>query len=407
MQHFSKENAMSTAAFPHRILRSLLLPAIGLALPASTLAAGADTAGTAAADYGMSARAQQLWQTLDTNRDGSVSRAEFNAHHGDEFVARLPAQPEALQPTMRASKLIGKDVRHRGGAGEGEIHDLLVDVNTGRIRGAVVSIGGMMNVGDRLYEYPLSAFGSGADGDRLVLNVDAQTVRSARGFDRDNWPYAASTVGDAARARPTESLWRASRLIGRDVEDRNGDHLGEIEDLVIDTRNQRVHSAVLKYDRPWSLDNPLVGLPLSSLQFAPDRENVSMNVDRHRLDEQLVQAHADQGGRNANVIVERWIVFLPADVRTGGASGTAERGQRGATESATAGAANRSPTAATTTATVEFDRLDTNGDGQLSRAEIASASGLPAGFDAMDRNDNQSVSRDEFAAKVTSAMPSR
>ena len=59
---------------------------------------------------------------------------------------------------MRASDLIGKNVTNRSGEGLGEIKDLVVDTTNGRVQYAVISMGGFLGMGDKLYAYPLERF---------------------------------------------------------------------------------------------------------------------------------------------------------------------------------------------------------------------------------------------------------
>jgi sporulation protein YlmC with PRC-barrel domain len=206
--------------------------------------------------------------------------------------------------------------------------------------------------------------------------VSDQAIRESRGFDRSNWDFDGT---DRRAGSSRQGLWQASRLLGRDVADRNDDHLGEIKDLVIDGRSGQVQYVVMRYDRPWSLDNPLVAVPLHSLRFGGDQQQVSMNVDRHEVD---TQRTAGGMSSSPDLWIERWFVLVPQDTSE---SATGSKG-------ADSNVAGRS----------EFGRLDTDGDGSLSQAEYDAATRAMPAFANVDRNANKSVSRDEFASMATS-----
>lgn len=97
----------------------------------------------------------------------------------------------------RASKLIGMNVKNQQNESLGEIKDLVVDMESGRISYAVLGTGGLLGIGEKYIAIPTSAFDYSADGDRLVLNADKAKVEQAPGFTRDNWPDVESPAWGA------------------------------------------------------------------------------------------------------------------------------------------------------------------------------------------------------------------
>ena len=89
---------------------------------------------------------------------------------------------------MRASKLLGMNVRNTKGEDLGHIKDLIIDTNNQRVRYAVLSSGGFLGVGDKLFAYPVQAFQTTADRDDLILRVDGERLRDLPGFDMNAWP---------------------------------------------------------------------------------------------------------------------------------------------------------------------------------------------------------------------------
>lgn len=99
---------------------------------------------------------------------------------------------------VSASKIIGESVVNRGNDDLGKIHELVIDAKEGRIAYAVLSFGGFMGMGDKLFAMPWKAFDFAEDKNRLILNVDKEKLKAAPGFDRNaKWPdFADRTWGN-------------------------------------------------------------------------------------------------------------------------------------------------------------------------------------------------------------------
>ena len=94
---------------------------------------------------------------------------------------------------IRASQLIGMNIENRQGESVGEINDLVIDGNNGRVRYAAVTYGGVLGVGDKMFAVPFEAFqvkrqAGDADDYVLTLDVTQQRLEGAQGFDQENWP---------------------------------------------------------------------------------------------------------------------------------------------------------------------------------------------------------------------------
>jgi sporulation protein YlmC with PRC-barrel domain len=94
---------------------------------------------------------------------------------------------------LTASTLAGDSIRNRAGEDLGKLDELMIDIPSGRIAYAVVSFGGVLGMGSKLFAVPWSAFKVNEDEKCLVLDVDKKTLESAPGFDKDNWPDMADT----------------------------------------------------------------------------------------------------------------------------------------------------------------------------------------------------------------------
>jgi hypothetical protein len=100
-------------------------------------------------------------------------------------------------PLLQASRLIGMEVRNDNQEKLGKIEDLAIDQNTGRVRYAVLSFGGVLGIGGKLLPMPWialkpmskAATTEGTTAELFcVLNVDKDALQKAPSFDKGQWP---------------------------------------------------------------------------------------------------------------------------------------------------------------------------------------------------------------------------
>ena len=93
-----------------------------------------------------------------------------------------------FRSVLSASTLEGDSVRNAAGEDLGKISDIMIDIPSGRVAYAVLSFGGFLGMGDKLFAVPWAALKVDEDEKCFVLNVDKRTIEQAPGFDKDNWP---------------------------------------------------------------------------------------------------------------------------------------------------------------------------------------------------------------------------
>lgn len=87
--------------------------------------------------------------------------------------------------------MIGTDVINPKGDDLGDIKEVVIDPSTGKVAYAVVSFGGFLGLGEKLFAIPYSAFEYDVDQNKYVLDVTKERLEDAPGFDADNWPSMA------------------------------------------------------------------------------------------------------------------------------------------------------------------------------------------------------------------------
>jgi hypothetical protein len=89
---------------------------------------------------------------------------------------------------LSATTLTGDEVCNRYGEKLGHIKDFVLDTDSGSIRYAVMSCGGFLGMGDRLFAIPWNALDLDADRKCFLLDVGIDRLKAAPGFDKDDWP---------------------------------------------------------------------------------------------------------------------------------------------------------------------------------------------------------------------------
>jgi len=97
---------------------------------------------------------------------------------------------------ISASTVIGDSVVNAQGDDLGKVEEVMLDVEDERIAYAVVSFGGFLGIGDKLFAVPWGALQLDAQEHRFVLDESRERLEKAPGFDKKNWPdFADRTIG--------------------------------------------------------------------------------------------------------------------------------------------------------------------------------------------------------------------
>jgi sporulation protein YlmC with PRC-barrel domain len=106
----------------------------------------------------------------------------------------------------KATGLIGMTVVNQQNEKLGSIKDMVMDLDSGKVSYAVLSIGGFLGIGDKLIAIPPSAFSVSGTQNSLVLNADRARLERVPGLAENEWP----SVGDPRFAVG----WEADSAVG-------------------------------------------------------------------------------------------------------------------------------------------------------------------------------------------------
>lgn len=328
------------------------------------------------------------------------------AHHASAQAPAASGPGQTTAPAgqsdyraIRANEMIGMPVVSPQGQALGQVRDLVVNLNTGDVRYAILAFERGVFTDDVLFAVPTQQLRARPDGDALVYrNMERERLAQAaiRHTDLDRGAVAYRDMwGRIDRAwgiqQPTGTAraMLASELLDSDVRNAAGETIGEIETLVINLANSRVHYAVMEYDPGWLSPERKVALPLAALrQAGQEPDELMLNITRERaaalpeLDRNWYGNLNDP--RHVADVDRHLLTNLPAF--TLASAGTGTLGGPGADL---------------------FKRLDSSGNGWLNREEIAAVPELERHWNAIDRDRDGRIGRDEFARLGVSVQQRR
>src|SRR5664279_5550018 len=111
----------------------------------------------------------------------------------DERGAQIIADPDDASrgpgpAIMDAKTLTGDGVVNAAGEDLGKIEAIMLDVASGRVAYAVLSFGGFLGMGSKLFAIPWGALKLDSSNSRFVFDVSKENLENAEGFDKDDWP---------------------------------------------------------------------------------------------------------------------------------------------------------------------------------------------------------------------------
>jgi sporulation protein YlmC with PRC-barrel domain len=184
----------------------------------------------------------------------------------------------------RVSELVGKRVINPSGEDLGEVEDLLAKPGDERAPVVVLSIGGVLDVGDKWYATSLERLRIASDNERLVLDRTKAELKAAPDFD-----YV-PTHGERSPlpgVRGPDTMNSIGRLLGATVVDDDEASIGELKDFVVSTGDEGIRAVVgLAADAGRNVEGRLVTIPLDDLhiEFSAEEAVAVPQQARVRID---------------------------------------------------------------------------------------------------------------------------
>ncbi|TPQ24323.1 PRC-barrel domain-containing protein [Methylomonas sp. HW2-6] len=174
-----------------------LIPYVAASLLSATLLSPAYAADAVQKQKELVEKQKELGKKQD---EVDEKQAEVNQANKEESIERAEEANRSMQQVSRASKITGAKVKNTTDENLGDIKDLVIDPATGQVVYAVVSFGGVMGMGDKLFAIPWRALHWTSPKDYYVLDLDKDTLKKAPGFDKKHWPENSAKWEDQREA---------------------------------------------------------------------------------------------------------------------------------------------------------------------------------------------------------------
>jgi sporulation protein YlmC with PRC-barrel domain len=170
-----------------------------------------------------------------------------------------------MDKDARVSELVGKRVIDPSGKDLGEVEDLLATPGRDQDPVVVLSIGGVLDIGDKWHAASLEQLRIADDNERLVLDKTEEELKAAPAFDYVPTHGERSPLPGVSGPSTTSSI---GRLIGATVVDDEEDSIGEIKDFVVSTGKEGTRAVIgLDEDAGRGVEGRLVAIPLDDVRI--------------------------------------------------------------------------------------------------------------------------------------------
>ncbi len=216
---------------------------------------------------------------------------------------------------LSADSLTDDKVVNTAGEDLGKFEDLMIDLADGRVAYAALSFGGILGMGNKLFAIPWKALTLKVHEHTFLLDIPKETLKNAEGFDKDNWPVTTRDwlfnmysyygyqpywqTGAVETATPeSERISRmtsrtdrsspeflpASDIQGKKVINRDGDHIGKIEDIMIDLHDGRIAYIVISHGGILGVGSKQLAIPWNSLTLRARENAFVLDISKETVD---------------------------------------------------------------------------------------------------------------------------
>jgi hypothetical protein len=119
---------------------------------------------------------------------------EISCEALDRFGTYATGRGATSPALLGADTAMGNDAYNKGGKQLGDVKRFTIDMASEKIANTVVSFGGLLGVGNKLFAVHWSGLVLNTFHMRFTLNVLRDALKDAPGFDKDHWPSTAAAT---------------------------------------------------------------------------------------------------------------------------------------------------------------------------------------------------------------------
>lgn len=274
--------------------------------------------------------------TYKPSRDGSQPATRDG--QPQRTTTRDIREVRAVGALVPADWLVGADVRGTGDEDLGEVNDLLVHRNKGKVAYALVGHGGVLKVGEKTTVVPFSAFNWNSEKKQLHLPVSKESFKAAPTFEGDDYDSLATPgrtesinshfnithrdgmdrdgidrdpsratdpnrinrdnpdrdgvnrdgqprqPGDRTTLSASEHpVLRVSKIKGEALMSNDGRELGKVDDVIVDTGSGRIALVCVTFGGVMGIGSDKVCMPWPAFDVNKEGRLYTVNVDKEQL----------------------------------------------------------------------------------------------------------------------------
>jgi sporulation protein YlmC with PRC-barrel domain len=217
------------------------------------------------------------------------------------------AAQDISPPLYKTSTIIGRAVESQQGNELGQISDVIMEATTGNVAYAVLASDGVVGLGRKLFAIPWRALQQPTATKAFRLDITEEQLKKVPGFDKDSWPdledrhwgdivhayygqppywgqHLPPKTSREAEEPVTQRLLKASHVLKSEVMNPQGQWLGDVEEVVIDTAAGQVAYAVLSARKKGlGLGEKWFAIPWHTLQQSEGLGTFTLDVDKETL----------------------------------------------------------------------------------------------------------------------------
>lgn len=218
------------------------------------------------------------------------------------------AAQDIPDPLQKMRSIIGHEVQDQHGKDMGHIEEIVLDAATGDMAYAVLALGGVVGLGEKLFAMPWYVLQQPTNGESFRLATTAEQLKSAPSFDKDSWPdmearhwtdavhayygkppflgkHLPPKAADEPGGTVPQRFLRASYVLRSNVMNTRGQRLGDIKEIVIDATVGKVAYVVLAFGGVAGLGEKFFAIPWPELQQSAGLGTFTLEVDKNTLQE--------------------------------------------------------------------------------------------------------------------------
>ena len=180
--------------------------------------------------------------------------------------------------TIKGSKIINVNEENLG-----MLEELMIDPEKGKIAYAVLSFGGFLGRGNKLFAIPWEVLEFSRDD--YILRIDKSVLEKMEGFDEEEWSLTRDELANVYAHFGIQPYWETKIGIVEEIQDMeigyflptttikgskvinvNKEHLGKIEEVMIDGNMGRIAYSVLSFGGFLGIGNKLFAIPWEALE---------------------------------------------------------------------------------------------------------------------------------------------